>query len=128
MIRIARTLRPARLRQTSQVFFGPGGERGGRRALIRAVVRAAHGGPCAAARPLPSCPAAPLRPRHTQTALRPAPVAGAAQAQRPAPRQGARHPGAGHPGHRSNHHRPGRPARPARPAHFPDPRGARGRA
>ena len=72
MIRIARTLRPARLRQTSQVFFGPGGERGGRRALIRAVVRAAHGGPCAAARPLPSCPAAPLTPRHTPTARRPA--------------------------------------------------------
>lgn len=125
MIRIARTLRPARLRQTSQVFFGPGGERGGRRALARAAVRAAHGGPCAAARPLPSCPAAPLRPRHTQTVPRPAPVAGAAQAHRP---------GAGHPGHRSNKLRPaGPPAppqrlRPAPAPQLPGPRGARGRA
>ncbi len=85
MIRIARTLRPARLRQTSQVFFGPGGEHGGRRAPAGVVVRAAHGGPCATAVPFPRLPLGPA-PQHAPA---PAPPCGPG-AQMPGQRPGSR--------------------------------------
>lgn len=94
MIRIANTLRPERLRQTSQVFFGPGGECGGRCALSGVPARHARAAPRAAAEPEPAFLAAPfplcsLPPK----AAEPDPAAGPGCARRPRARTaGTPHP------------------------------------
>lgn len=109
MIRIANTLRPERLRQTSQVFFGPGGECGGRCALSGVPARHARAAPRATAEPEPAFLAAPfplcsLPPK----AAEPDPAAGPGCARRPRARRD--------PGQAPRANQPGRAPHPQAPA------------